>query len=224
MSKLIVKNWGEFQHYKNRRPPWIKLYRNLLDDQDFMCLPIASKALAPCLWLLASESESGEIDGNIKKLAWRLRMSEKEVKDGLKPLIDNGFFIFSSGMLADCLHDALPETEKEKETDVYDKSQVYELFPIEKRASLPKDYRFDEFWDAFADKRGKEPAKEAWSKLNHSDQLVDEIIAGAKRYVEYRKDMDRKKWKMPQGWLNDKRWEDEIITETPVDNFMTGAV
>ena len=89
---------------------------------------------------------------------------------------------------------------------------------------LPKDYRFDEFWDAFADKRGKEPAKEAWSKLNHSDQLVDEIIAGAKRYVEYRKDMDRKKWKMPQGWLNDKRWEDEIITETPVDNFMTGAV
>lgn len=117
MSRLTVKNWGEFQHYKDRRPPWIKLYRNLLDDQDFMCLPIASKALAPCLWLLASESESGEIDGDVKKLAWRLRMTEKEVRDGLKPLIDNGFFIVASNVLADSLRDAIPDTERETEAE-----------------------------------------------------------------------------------------------------------
>ena len=117
MGKLTVKKWGKFQHYKDRRPPWIKLYRDLLDNQDFMCLPIASKALAPCLWLIASESEIGEIDGDIKKLAWRLRMTEKEVRDGLKPLIENGFFIVASNMLADGLHDAIPERERETETE-----------------------------------------------------------------------------------------------------------
>lgn len=143
MSKLTVKNWGEFQHYKDRRPPWIKLYRNLLDDQDFMCLPLASKALAPCLWLLASESETGEIDGNIKKLAWRLRMTEKEVAEGLKPLIDNGFFIVASTMLADRLHDAIPETETETERE--DKADVsVSQKPSPKASRLPVDWRPNE--------------------------------------------------------------------------------
>jgi len=27
---LRVKNWGKFQHYKDRNPPWIKLHRGLL--------------------------------------------------------------------------------------------------------------------------------------------------------------------------------------------------
>ena len=31
---LIPKNWSQFQHYKGRRPPWIKLHRALLDEDD----------------------------------------------------------------------------------------------------------------------------------------------------------------------------------------------
>jgi hypothetical protein len=49
-----VKNWKTCQHYKKRNPPWIKLHRSTLDDLDFLKLPVASKALAPYLWLLAS--------------------------------------------------------------------------------------------------------------------------------------------------------------------------
>ena len=25
--RLAVKGWSEFQHYKHRKPPWIRLYR-----------------------------------------------------------------------------------------------------------------------------------------------------------------------------------------------------
>ena len=42
MTRLRVKNWAEFQHYRSRRPPWIKLHRGLLDDYAWHRLPEAS--------------------------------------------------------------------------------------------------------------------------------------------------------------------------------------
>lgn len=113
--QLVPKKWAEFQHYKDRSPPWIKLHRELLNNRDFMCLPLASKALAPLLWLLASESKTGAFEADLDELEFRLRISKKDIAEGLKPLIDKGFFIDASGMLADCLRDAIPEREKETE-------------------------------------------------------------------------------------------------------------
>ena len=80
-----------------------------------MCLPLASKAIAPLLWLLASESKNGEFDASIDELSFRLRITNKEVEQGLKPLIDNGFFIDASTMLAPCLQLATTERETERE-------------------------------------------------------------------------------------------------------------
>lgn len=111
------KNWDDFQHYKDRLPPWIKLHRSLLTDREFMCLPIASKALAPLLWLLASESKDGSFDGSLDELQFRLHISRKDYEDGIKPLIDKGFFIVDSDVLAECLQVATPERETEREAE-----------------------------------------------------------------------------------------------------------
>ena len=110
------KNWSHFQHYKDRCPPWIKLHKELLNDRAFMTLPTASKALAPLLWLLASESKDGTFDASIDELTFRLRMPESDIKTGLKHLIDKGFFVDDSEVLAECYQDAIPETETETET------------------------------------------------------------------------------------------------------------
>ena len=115
--QLKPKNWSVFQHYKDRCPPWIKLHRDLLNDRTFMRLPLASKAIAPLMWLLASESKDGVFDGSIDELVFRLHITDKEYQQGVKPLIDNGFFIVASGVLADCTQDAIPETETERETE-----------------------------------------------------------------------------------------------------------
>lgn len=90
--KLIPKNWDSFQHYKDRNPPWIKLHKGLLNDRAYTRLPLASKALAPLLWLLASESKDGSFDAEVEELVFRLRMTEKEIIQGLDPLIKSGFF------------------------------------------------------------------------------------------------------------------------------------
>ena len=125
---LQPKNWAVFQHYKDRCPPWIKLHRDLLNNRAYICLPIASKALAPMLWLLASESKDGVFDGSLDELVFRLHITPKEYEDGLKPLIDKDFFVVVSGVLAERKHNAIPETEgeteKETETETKKKATV----------------------------------------------------------------------------------------------------
>lgn len=110
--KLIPNNWHDFQHYAHRNPPWIKLHKQLLDNMDYQRLPIASKAIAPMLWLLASECKTGIIDKSFEEIAFRLRMTEKDVIIAIKPLIDNGFFNDADNVLANGLQDATTETEK----------------------------------------------------------------------------------------------------------------
>jgi hypothetical protein len=124
MARYVIKKWAEFQHYKDRCPPWIKLQRSLLDDRDFQCLPIASKALAPMLWLLASETKDGSIDGDPASIAWRLRWSVDEVISGLTHLIDGGFLVFDSDVLAACKQPATPEGEREGETEAEGETEL----------------------------------------------------------------------------------------------------
>ncbi|HZR62990.1 MAG TPA: hypothetical protein VFA80_18750 [Xanthobacteraceae bacterium] len=79
-----VKNWKKFQHFKDRKPPWIKLYRDLLDDPDWHELSGDEAKALVMIWLVASEN-----DGNLpdtRKLAFRLRIGEREVETLLKYL------------------------------------------------------------------------------------------------------------------------------------------
>jgi len=69
------------------------------------------------MWLLASESKNGVFDGSVDELVFRLHITPKEYHDGVKPLIDKGFFIIASGVLADRKQLAIPETETETETE-----------------------------------------------------------------------------------------------------------
>ena len=158
--KLSPKNWRDFQHYKDRSPPWIRLQRSLLDNYDFHCLPVASRALAPMLWLVASDEVDGVINKTVNELAFKLRMSVAELVDALKPLIQKGFFFCEeddSNLLADCLHVDDPETETlqrqrtEAEAEgTQRKSAAPKLKPAKR---CPQDFEVT-------------PELEAWAKAN----------------------------------------------------------
>lgn len=115
---LTVKNWSEFQHYRDRKPAWIKLHRELLDNYEWHRLPDASRALAPMLWLLASESDDGTITGEVDEIAFRLRTSAEKVVAALNPLISAGFFLLeqsASAALATSEQTAISESEIEEQ-------------------------------------------------------------------------------------------------------------
>jgi len=112
---MQIKNWKKFQHFKDRKPPWVKLYRDLLDDIEWFELdPKAAKVLV-MLWLIASED-----DGNIptaKQLAFRLRMSEKETEVCISKLshwLEQG----DNEVISKRYQDDAPETETETETEL----------------------------------------------------------------------------------------------------------
>lgn len=109
-----VKGWENFQHYKNRRPPWIRLYRDILEDPDFHELDGDDFKALVMIWLIASEDPNlvGELPDS-KKLAFRLRITEKKLTALLKRL-DHWILSDDSDMLADCQQDAIPD-QRERE-------------------------------------------------------------------------------------------------------------
>ena len=92
-------------------------------------MPLASKALAPLMWLLASESKDGTFDGSLDELVFRLHITPKDYQDGVKPLIDKGFFIVASGVLAECKQLAIPERETERETETEKRQRATSVAP-----------------------------------------------------------------------------------------------
>ena len=123
-----------------------------------MCLPIASKAIAPLLWLLASESKDGIFDGSVDELVFRLHITKKEYQDGVKPLIDKGFFTIVSGVLADRKQTAIPETETEGER----KTETDAPEGVSK-----------EVWDSFVKQRKAR-------KAQITDRVMESIVTQAK--------------------------------------------
>ena len=130
MKSFSVKNFERFQHYKDRSPPWIKLYNELLDDYAFGCLQDASKLHLILIWLLASRSDNSlPYDA-----AWIGKRINATSKVDLDSLAQAGFLLINQGLehvasiqLAPCKQSACPEREGETETETEEKPKKVSL-------------------------------------------------------------------------------------------------
>jgi hypothetical protein len=118
-SHFEIRNWREFQHYKDRNPPWIKLHYSLLASEDWVMLADASRVLAVACMLVASQND-GKVPNNPEYLK-RVAYLNGENSPDFKPLIRCGFLIplaDASTLQADAsktLASARPETEAYRE-------------------------------------------------------------------------------------------------------------
>ena len=111
---IKIKGWAKFQHFKDRRPPWIKLYRDILEDPDWHDLDGDTAKILVALWLIASEDEGQEgALPDTRRLAFRLRVSEAKVNQALVKLSHwlehDDINAISTGYQVDA-----PETEAEE--------------------------------------------------------------------------------------------------------------
>jgi hypothetical protein len=121
MASFKVKNFEKFQHYKDRSPPWIKLYNEVLEDYRFGSLQDASKAHLIAIWLLASRTEN-ELPFDPDWIGKRINATEYV---NLQALADAGFILVdqplqqaeqvASKSLQTPQPDARPEREGETE-------------------------------------------------------------------------------------------------------------
>jgi len=138
MSSYRIKGWEKFQHFKDRMPPWVKLYRELLDDLDWHNLEAESAKVLVMLWLIASEDKDREGKlPNTKKLAFRLRIQEQKLKQTLTKL-EHWLICDDIVTISERYRGDAPETETETETEAYICSPSAEVLDYLNQKALSK--------------------------------------------------------------------------------------
>jgi hypothetical protein len=196
---LRIKDWAEFQHYKDRNPPWIKLHRALLDDYVFCHLPDVSKAHFLLISLFASQND-GKIPEDANFI--QAKCSLDKAPD-LKLLIDQGLLIpeqSASGVLAECKQDA-------PVTDSLARSREERRGETEESTA-----RFAEFWQAYPKRVAKPDAFRAWAKLKLHNGDFEKVMEALERYKlseQWQRD-NGQYVPHPATWLNKRRFDDEL--------------
>lgn len=190
---ISIKDWNQFQHFKDRQPKWIKLYRDILDDPDWHSLDGNDAKRLVMLWLIASEDHGNLPD--VRKLAFRLRMKENDVIQLLNRLshwlYQDDINLISSRYQPDITEERREREEREKEEE------------REEREKFDRDFGL--FWSEWPNKVGKPDAVKSF-KAAIKKATIGEIMDGLREYIRC-KPTDRP-WLNPATFLNQERWND----------------
>jgi hypothetical protein len=106
MSTISLVGWEKFQHYKDRDPPWIKLYRDILSTESWILGTDDSRLVQIASILLAARYHNATPNNpRIIKVAAALDMSEQQIANAIKLLSQNKF-IEIHDVDDDCEHHA----------------------------------------------------------------------------------------------------------------------
>lgn len=187
VTYLRVKNLSKHQHYKDRRPPWIKLHAEVLDDYAFACLQDASKVHLMLIWVLASRMDN-RIPNDPAWIARKINATETVDVDAL---VSAGFIEVcgedggpASAPLASRKQTAMPETEAETEAETEKDLGASGDAPSQSD-DLPAD--FAACWADYPrrpnDSRKK--ALKAWQARVRAGVEPTTLLEGARRYARY---------------------------------------
>lgn len=90
---IFIPNWKRHQHYKNRRPTWIKLYIDLVDDIDtdgYLSLTAVQRAALHGIWMLVAGVGNARLLYDCCELRARLRLPRLQQSD-LDLLVEAGW-------------------------------------------------------------------------------------------------------------------------------------
>lgn len=216
---ILIKNFQQLQNYKNRNPPWIRLYCNILHEYDFVTgerkkFDLLSDHAQLCLvklWALGSRFAWRIPYPNEPWLRAQIRVKapipmDELIKSTLIEIAD------ASATQAACKHDACPDTdgETDPETDLIGDQAVEQAIEEEETDWLS--VGFEEFWKLYPRKVAKTKAAKSWrTEVRKRD--IPLIMADVERRIEsadWRKE-GGKFIPHPATYLNQRRWEDQGI-------------
>ena len=108
------------------------------------------------------------------------------------------------------------ESNNEQEYEIKEEKQVKEKSKTENKQ---QEY-FSIFWASYPKKVGKGAAEKSWKKIKPTKDLLEKMlnaIETAKQSMQWNKD-NGQYIPNPATWLNQKRWEDEIIIDNKYSN------
>ncbi len=204
VATFSVTNLEKYQHYKDRSPPWIKLYIKILNDYAVDQLPDAGKWHFCAIMLLASREE------NILPYdpAYIARQIGATAKVDLDVMIELGLLSYS-------------ETETETETEgasamLADTTRKQDASKNKRKGRKDVEAWFNEyFWKEYPRHEGKVKARGKLLQLMPDAELQIKIMAGLRKYKQTAQWLEDTKF-IPHAttWINAKRWEDDLVIES----------
>ena len=169
---MKISNWDTWQTFRKDRgtPPWIKVYRNLLSNEQWVELSDAEKGQLVSIWILAADKD-GTIPDSPKMIQ---RMAMLDAIPNISKFIQLGF------MSTTCQPDGNQEIISCPQLDAPEKSRVEESRedkkPVSKtnKAWIAPDNLNPKAWDEFVQHR-KEINK---SMTNLSKTKAANLICG----------------------------------------------
>lgn len=114
MTYLAVVNWRKYQHYKNRRPPWVKFYVTFSEDtQD---LSPRARLLAALLICVAANKDN-RIPDDARWIGTEVSMRQTDVRKAVEELIADHFIervVASNGASNGASKNASPIRDRER--------------------------------------------------------------------------------------------------------------
>lgn len=198
-----IANWDQYQHYKKRSPPWVKLYFDLLSSETWVTGDDKTRVLMVAC-ILAASRNGGDIPANP---AYIQKLAHLNTKPDFKPLMLNGFLV-ASNVLAGCVQDAsntLATLSLSLSDNLSGNTGEENTRERDRDASKMLADRFERFWVVVRKKVGKAQAFVEFQKVNPDEPTLAAMISAMKVYAAG----DLKFQKDPERWIKYRRWEDE---------------
>src|SRR5436853_3744382 len=91
-SVICLRGWARFQHYKDRDPPWVKLYRDLFSSESWVLGTDISRLVQVASILLAARYMNRiPLQWSLLKKVSSLDCSEKQFLQAVKHLESTNF-------------------------------------------------------------------------------------------------------------------------------------
>jgi hypothetical protein len=199
---MEIANWDKWQTFRKDRgtPPWIKVYRNLLSNEQWVELTDSEKGQLVSIWILAAD-KNGQIPDSPKMIQ---RMAMLDSLPNLSKFIELGFLTPACQPLDNHEIKPCPQVDApEKSREETDKSREEETL-----VGKPDDSDFETLWILYGKKGNRKTSLQKFNKLNKANLAL--LKNHLPKYVQSTPDLQYRKGL--QSYIEKECWNDEITT------------
>ena len=184
----------------------------------------------------------GEFTSSVRQIACECGLSESTVKRYLNSLRKTGEITTSTnrqwtkitinkydkyqgneptdeptvGLTVEPTHEPTvePHLKKERKKEGKNRKNISNTLTENRSDDVDHDAWFDAFWRVYPRKVGKQKAKNRFKKIVTNEDKFNELMAAIEKQNEVYSTREMKSIPHPDTWLNQGRWEDELLPDT----------
>jgi hypothetical protein len=192
-QSIVVKHWDRFQHYKDRDPSWVKLYRDLLTAESWVLGTDVSRLVQVASLLLSARyTNKIPLDWELIRKVASFDFSEKDFRTALVHLASTNFLeiqsVTETGKAVVQDASAVLEQRREDRENTKRREELTTTAASRPTNGHATDDEFDALKALYPRRSGSQPWQRARKAINArlaEGHTWTEILEGAKRYGDW---------------------------------------